>query len=94
MPMTPTSLTLRLSAPLLVLALAGCVTQQEQNAAIGAVAGGALGAAVSSDDDRTQGLLLGAAAGAIAGSLIGPAQTTGQCRYRDASGNIFIAACP
>jgi len=78
--------------PLLILPLAACQTS-EQNAALGALGGAAVGAAVSSDSDRTKGALVGAAVGAAASTLIGPAQTQGQCYYRDQYGQRFIAAC-
>lgn len=78
--------------PLLTLPLAGCVTP-EQNAAAGALGGAAVGAAVSGPDDRLTGALVGAAVGVAASTLIGPAPQRGQCYYRDANGNRFIAAC-
>lgn len=83
-----------IALPLLAaLPLAACQTS-DQNAALGALTGAAVGAAVSSDSDRTQGALIGAAVGVAASTLIGPAQKSGQCYYRDANGNRFIAACP
>ncbi|MEF3046989.1 glycine zipper 2TM domain-containing protein [Pseudotabrizicola sp. L79] len=81
-----------LALPLLALPLAGCQTPG-QNAALGGITGAAVGAAVSSDSDRTKGALIGAAVGVAASTLIGPANTPGQCYYRDANGNRFIAAC-
>lgn len=53
------------------LHLGGCanMSQTEQGAGIGAVAGGALGAAVSKN--KGQGALIGAALGALAGAAIG-----------------------
>lgn len=81
-----------LVVPLLILPLAACQTP-EQNAAAGALAGAAVGAAVSSDSDRTKGALIGAAVGVAASTLIGPANAPGQCYYRDAYGNRYIAAC-
>lgn len=77
---------------LIALPLAACQTA-DQNAAAGALAGAAVGAAVSSDSDRTQGALIGAAVGVAASTLIGPANTPGQCYYRDANGRRYIAAC-
>lgn len=78
--------------PMLTLSLAACQTEG-QNAALGALGGAAVGAAVSSDSDRTQGALIGAAVGVAASTLIGPTQTRGQCYYRDQYGRRFIAAC-
>ena len=74
------------------LSLTACQTT-DQNAALGALGGAAVGAAVSSGSDRTQGALIGAAAGVAASTLIGPAPQRGQCYYRDQNGNRFIAAC-
>ncbi len=81
-----------LTLPLLTLSLAACQTG-EQNAAIGALGGAAVGAAVSDSDDRLEGAVVGAAVGAIASTLIGPAPTQGQCYYRDQYGQRFIANC-
>lgn len=81
-----------LALTLVSLPLAACQTA-EQNAALGAVSGAAVGAAVSSSEDRTKGALIGAAVGVAASTLIGPATTPGQCYYRDARGQRFIAAC-
>ncbi len=78
--------------PLLALPLAACQTA-DQNAVLGGVTGAAVGAAVASPSDRTQGALIGAAVGVAASTLIGPAPQRGQCYYRDANGNRFIAAC-
>jgi outer membrane lipoprotein SlyB len=78
--------------PLLPLALAAC-TPAEQNAAIGAVGGAAVGAAISSDDDREKGAIVGAVVGVAASQLIGPAPQAGKCYYKDQYGNTYIAAC-
>ncbi len=76
----------------IVALLAACQTT-DQNAALGALGGAAVGAAVSSPKDRTQGALIGAAVGVAASTLVGPAQQPGQCIYRDAQGRRFTAAC-
>ena len=76
----------------LTLPLSACVTP-EQNAAAGALGGAALGAAVSGPDDRLTGALVGAAVGVAASTLIGPAPQRGQCYYRNAQGQRFIADC-
>lgn len=81
-----------LTLPILTLSLAAC-TPAEQNAAIGAVGGAAVGAAVSSDSDRTKGAIAGAAVGVVASQLIGPAPTAGKCYYRDQYGQRYIANC-
>ncbi len=84
---------LLLSLPLLALPLMAC-TPAEQNAALGAVGGAAVGAAVSSDDDREKGAIVGAVVGVAASQLLGPVpQRTGKCYYRDQYGNRFIADC-
>lgn len=69
-------------------------TNTQQNAALtGAVTGAALGAAVSKGNDRVKGALIGGAVGAAAGTLIGQAQTPGDCVYRDSYGRTLIAPC-
>jgi outer membrane lipoprotein SlyB len=78
--------------PVFVASLAAC-TPAEQNATIGALGGAAVGAAVSSDDDREKGAIVGAAVGIAASQLIGPAPQAGKCYYRDQYGNRYIAAC-
>jgi uncharacterized membrane protein len=75
------------------LGLAACVATPEQNTAIGALSGAAVGAAVSNDGDRTKGILAGAAVGAIAGTYLGQTNQPGKCYYRDANGQRFIADC-
>ena len=76
----------------LTLPMAACQTAN-QNAAVGALGGAALGAAVSGGDDKLTGALVGAAVGVAASTLIGPAPKSGQCYYRDRNGNRFVAAC-
>ena len=76
----------------LVLAAAACTTQ-EQSTLGGAAAGAALGAAVSSHNDRGKGLIIGAATGALAGNLIGRSQDGRSCRYSDSYGREYTAAC-
>jgi len=81
-----------LTLPILTLSLAAC-TPAEQNSAIGGLVGAAVGAAISSDSDRTKGAIAGAAVGVIASQLIGPAPQSGKCYYRDQYGQKYIAAC-
>lgn len=82
-----------LTLPLVFATLAAC-TPAEQNAAIGAVGGAAVGAAISSDSDREKGALIGAVVGVAASQLLGPVpQRAGKCYYRDQNGNRFIANC-
>lgn len=78
--------------PLIALPIAAC-TPAQQTTALGAVGGAAVGAAVSSDADRDKGALVGALVGGAAATLLGPATSPGKCRYRDAYGQEYIAAC-
>lgn len=78
--------------PLIAFGLTACQTSN-QNAALGALGGAAVGAAVSNDDDRLTGALTGAAVGVAASTLIRPAETPGQCYYRNSQGQLYIAAC-
>lgn len=83
---------LHLALPLIPLLLAAC-TPAEQNAAIGALGGAAVGAAVSSDSDKAKGALIGAAVGVAASQLLGPASTPGDCLYEDQYGTQYVAPC-
>ena len=73
--------------------LAACDTPTN-SALAGAATGAAIGAAVSGDDDRLAGAAIGGTLGAIAGDYIGRTQDPARCRYRDAYGREYIAACP
>lgn len=75
----------------LLISLAGCVTQEERMLT-GAAAGMAVGAAVSSDDDRMKGALIGGAVGLAAGTLIGR-DNTGRCIYQRRDGSRYYGAC-
>lgn len=77
---------------LIPLFLAAC-TPAQQTTAIGAVGGAAVGAAISSDSDRDKGALVGALVGGSLATLLGPATTSGQCRYRYSDGTVVIAPC-
>ncbi|KUM23737.1 hypothetical protein AU467_07750 [Mesorhizobium loti] len=78
---------------ILVLATAlGACSQTEKGAAIGGLGGAAVGAAVAKNP--VQGAVVGGAVGAVAGALIGHASESGQCRYRDRYGRVYIARCP
>lgn len=81
-----------IALPLVAMSLAAC-TPAQQTTALGAVGGAAVGAAVSSDSDRDKGALIGAVVGGAAATLLGPASQAGKCRYRDATGREYIAAC-
>ncbi|RRI02696.1 glycine zipper 2TM domain-containing protein [Mesorhizobium tamadayense] len=74
-----------------LVALSAC-SQTEKGAAIGGLGGAAVGAAVA--NNPTEGAVVGGAVGAIAGALIGHASESGQCRYRDRYGRVYIARCP
>lgn len=73
---------------------AACETDADRATVAGAATGAVLGAAVADDDKRLEGALIGTAAGAVAGSLIGKANSPGDCIYRDQNGNRYIAPCP
>ncbi|PZX11402.1 glycine zipper 2TM protein [Palleronia aestuarii] len=77
----------------LVLFGAACQTSPNQSALTGAAAGAALGAAVSGDDDRVAGALIGGATGAAAGNYIGQSRQSGQCVYSDNYGRQYTAPC-
>ncbi|MFV2052439.1 glycine zipper 2TM domain-containing protein [Aliiroseovarius sp. YM-037] len=77
----------------LVLIAAGCETT-EQSAIASGLGGAALGAAVSSGEDRTRGALIGAAAGVAAGTLIDQANRPGDCIYENSRGQRYVAKCP
>lgn len=77
---------------LLALPIAAC-TPAEQSLAVGTLGGAAVGAAISSDEDRTKGAIAGAVVGATAATLLGPATQSGKCRYRGSDGTVFIADC-
>jgi surface antigen len=78
--------------PVMALALSACTPAQQT--AGGAATGALVGAAVSSGNDRAKGAIVGAIVGGAAASLLGQTNQPGQCRYRDANGQEFIAACP
>ncbi|TIX43894.1 MAG: glycine zipper 2TM domain-containing protein, partial [Mesorhizobium sp.] len=70
----------------------GACSRTEQGAAVGGLGGAAVGAAVAGNP--TKGAVIGGAAGALAGALIGRASESGQCRYRDRNGRVYVASCP
>jgi outer membrane lipoprotein SlyB len=75
----------------LLIPLAAC-SRTEQGAAVGGLGGAAIGAAVAGNP--VQGAVVGGAVGALAGAVIGHASETGQCRYRDSNGRVYVARCP
>lgn len=79
-----------IAIPLLGL-LAACDTQ-EQRMVTGAAVGMAAGAAVSSDEDRMKGALIGGALGLAAGTLIGR-DTAGRCVYQRPDGSHYVGPC-
>lgn len=78
---------------ILGLGAAAC-TPTDQMTLGGAATGALLGAAVSGDDDRVEGAIIGGAVGAVAGNLIGRANTPNDCIYQDANGRRYVARCP
>tara|TARA_R110002012_G_scaffold57941_1_gene149679 strand:+ start:52526 stop:52801 length:276 start_codon:yes stop_codon:yes gene_type:complete len=85
-----TRLVLSTLAAVSLLAAAGCTTT-EKRAGTGAAVGAGTGAlvAAATGNNVAGGALIGGAAGA----LIGAATTPGMCRYRDAQGRVYEAAC-
>lgn len=80
-------------AALSLLAAAGCTTT-EKRAGTGAVVGAGTGALIAAATGSSgRGVATGALIGGAAGALIGAATTPGQCRYRDAQGRVYEAAC-
>jgi uncharacterized membrane protein len=69
----------------------GQMTQQ-QRTMTGALAGAALGAAVTDGNDRVKGALIGGALGAAAAQLIGQT-SSGQCVYQYPDGRKVISDC-
>lgn len=76
----------------LVGALAACETQ-EQNQVAGTLTGAAIGAAVSNDDDKSTGIIVGGLTGLAAGTLIGQRDTSGRCLYQRPDGSRYYANC-
>ena len=72
--------------------LAACDTQ-EQRQLTGTLAGAAIGASVSSDDDKAKGVIIGGLAGLAAGTLIGGRDTQGRCLYERPDGSRYYASC-
>ncbi|WP_322989577.1 hypothetical protein [Hoeflea sp.] len=76
-----------------LIALAGCTTT-EQRAGTGAVVGAGTGALIAAATGSSgRGVATGALIGGAAGALFGAAPTPGMCRYRDARGQVYEAAC-
>lgn len=83
---------LSLGLPLVAL-LAACQSGTTgTSTATGGLAGAALGAAVSSPDDRVKGAIIGGATGALIGNAMGRT-SDGRCIYRASDGSQYIAAC-
>jgi outer membrane lipoprotein SlyB len=76
----------------LITGLAACETQG-QNQLAGAATGALIGSAVSSDNDRVKGAIIGGAAGLAAGTLIGQRDTNGRCLYQRPDGTRYYASC-
>ncbi len=85
---------MKIGYTLTALAIAGTLatgcTTAEQTAVGGAAAGALIGGAVTGN---TSGAVAGALIGGTAGYLLGKT-ADGRCRYRDNSGNVYIARCP
>ena len=76
----------------IVASLAACETQ-EQRQLSGTLAGAAIGASVSSDDDKAKGVIIGGLAGLAAGTLVGGRDTQGRCLYQRPDGSRYYASC-
>lgn len=76
----------------LVAGLAACETQ-EQNQVAGTLTGAAIGAAVSSNGDKSKGIIIGGLTGLAAGTVIGTRDTQGRCLYQRADGTRYYASC-
>lgn len=76
----------------LVAGLAACETT-EQNQVAGALTGAAIGAAVSNDDDKSKGIIIGGLTGLAAGTLIGQRDSQGRCLYERPDGSRYYASC-
>lgn len=76
----------------LVATLAACATQ-EQSQLAGALGGAAIGAAVSSDGDKSKGVIIGGLTGLAAGTLIGQRDTQGRCLYQRPDGTRYYSSC-
>ena len=72
--------------------VAACDTQ-EQRQITGTLAGAGLGMAVSGDDDKAQGAVIGGLAGLAAATMLGQT-ANGQCLYQYPDGSQYTAACP
>lgn len=78
---------------ILGLGIAAC-TPTDQATLGGAATGAVLGAAVSGDNDKAKGAIIGGAVGAVAGNMIGQANTPNDCIYQDSYGRRYVAPCP
>lgn len=76
----------------LVAGLAACETQ-EQSQVAGTLTGAALGAAVSSDGDKSKGIIIGGLTGLAVGTLIGQRDAQGRCLYERPDGTRYYATC-
>ncbi|MFZ1661454.1 MAG: glycine zipper 2TM domain-containing protein [Paracoccaceae bacterium] len=77
-----------------VVGLSACVQNStpQQRTMTGALAGAAVGAAVTDGNDRVKGALIGGALGAAAAQLVGKS-SSGQCVYQYPDGRRVIADC-
>lgn len=77
------------------MALAGCVSEDQERQVTGAVIGGGLGLitakVLGADNDW---VVVSTLAGAAAGALVAKNQQTGQCAYARGDGTYYRAPCP
>lgn len=76
-----------------VLFTAACSTTEQRAVGGGAIGAGTGALVAAATGSSGRGIATGALIGGAAGALIGVATTPGQCRYRDAHGRIYEAAC-
>jgi len=77
-----------------VVLVSACQPTPQNQAALGAVLGGAAGLAVAElTDANPQWTALAVIGGAAAGSVVAQNQTTNECAYADGHGGYFVAPC-
>lgn len=76
------------------IAVSACQPTPQNQAAVGAVLGGAAGFALSElVDANPQWTAVAVLGGAAAGAVVAQNQTTRECAYADGRGGYYIAAC-
>lgn len=89
-------MTLKITAAMIAAALAvsACQPTPQNQAATGAVLGGAAGFALSElVDANSQWTAVAVLGGAAAGAVVAQNQATRECAYSDGRGGYYVAAC-